>query len=489
MTHFFKHLSLRIWVTILTGGLITLYMQPYLHPFFGIGYSVLTASFVFIFIFFITGYLFNKIGNSLLKGFIKEAASLERFGKNSLAEKTFRKALTVYDSFLRSPFTTNKNTVGLKKQIAQFYTAGTVQNQFSESFIISYLTENPGDKEIARRWLSRHDEKVLSEKKYHEITGLLSETYPKSLSVQAKLSKVFLYAMRTDFTALNTYKTVIDANKKVSDLVLDELARIFIVSGRADDHALEIYIRAWKLLKRREQLAGGLYACLKWVPETDSTRSNLIAAKMLIKRIDPEDLDVMLEDFKKPELKIKKKAAPGKKSINISRVISLPFTWIFSCIRKIGELFKKSVSASASLVRKTRKSNYTKPLLKWGAVLLTLSILTFFLSSTVIHLFKKQTPEKTASAILKITIDDPFTIQVAAYRKEENARKYVSTLKKAELDAYYIIVLSSQKKWYQVRISHFKDKNSAREYGLSLKKRGLIKDFYVANYQSPSNNP
>jgi hypothetical protein len=36
--------------------------------------------------------------------------------------------------------------------------------------------------------------------------------------------------------------------------------------------------------------------------------------------------------------------------------------------------------------------------------------------------------------------------------------------------------------YHQVRISHFRDQQSARDFGRSLKSRGLIEDFYVTNY-------
>ena len=42
-----------------------------------------------------------------------------------------------------------------------------------------------------------------------------------------------------------------------------------------------------------------------------------------------------------------------------------------------------------------------------------------------------------------------------------------------------------KKKWYQGRVSHFVSKKSAIAYGESLKKKGLIDDFYVANYSRP----
>jgi hypothetical protein len=77
---------------------------------------------------------------------------------------------------------------------------------------------------------------------------------------------------------------------------------------------------------------------------------------------------------------------------------------------------------------------------------------------------------------------DPYTLQVAAYLKQEYALKLVQDLKTKGLDAYYTETTSSGQRWYQVRISHFADQQSAREFGRNLKWKGLIDDFYVTNY-------
>ena len=82
-------------------------------------------------------------------------------------------------------------------------------------------------------------------------------------------------------------------------------------------------------------------------------------------------------------------------------------------------------------------------------------------------------------------ITEPFTIQGAAYLEPDYAQRYVTQLKKQGLDAYWTEAATGNKRWYQVRLSHFKDKNSARAYGESLKARGIFDDYYVANYQRP----
>jgi cell division septation protein DedD len=74
---------------------------------------------------------------------------------------------------------------------------------------------------------------------------------------------------------------------------------------------------------------------------------------------------------------------------------------------------------------------------------------------------------------------------VAAYIKKEHAQKYVAELKALKLDAYWTEAKGVKTQWYQVRLSHFPDKASARTYGETLKAKGIIDDFYVANYQQP----
>jgi hypothetical protein len=79
-------------------------------------------------------------------------------------------------------------------------------------------------------------------------------------------------------------------------------------------------------------------------------------------------------------------------------------------------------------------------------------------------------------------VADPFTLQVAAYLKQEFALKRVEELKRKGLDAYWTETSSGGKLWYQVRIAHFPDQATARAYGRILKDKGVIDDFYVTGY-------
>ena len=74
---------------------------------------------------------------------------------------------------------------------------------------------------------------------------------------------------------------------------------------------------------------------------------------------------------------------------------------------------------------------------------------------------------------------------MAAYLKPEYAKSYVQDLKKRGLDAYWSEAVRGDKRWYQVRVSHFATKQFARDYGEKLKAEGVIDDYYVANFSRP----
>jgi cell division protein FtsN len=105
--------------------------------------------------------------------------------------------------------------------------------------------------------------------------------------------------------------------------------------------------------------------------------------------------------------------------------------------------------------------------------------------NTALHFSPATQPVEKQPPPVAAPVTDPFTLQVAAYLKESDARRYTDQLRKNDLDAYWTLASGGGKTWYQVRISHFKTKAEARAVGEDLKQRGLIGDYYVANYKRP----
>ena len=103
--------------------------------------------------------------------------------------------------------------------------------------------------------------------------------------------------------------------------------------------------------------------------------------------------------------------------------------------------------------------------------------------NTVGHLNLKEESGLRSATPVKPVVTDPFTLQVAAYLKPQYARNYVQKLKQQGLDAYWSEAVRGEKRWYQVRVSHFATKQAARDFGAKLKNSGIIEDYYVANYR------
>ena len=135
---------------------------------------------------------------------------------------------------------------------------------------------------------------------------------------------------------------------------------------------------------------------------------------------------------------------------------------------------------AAGLVRNSRR---TRQFLA-GTLIFGLALgIGALVMNTVRHLaVQEASTEKAAASPVNVTTD-PFTLQVAAYLKPEYARAYIRQLKKRGVDAYWSEAVRGDKKWYQVRVSHFATKQAAREYGQRLKAEGIIDDYYVANYR------
>jgi hypothetical protein len=83
--------------------------------------------------------------------------------------------------------------------------------------------------------------------------------------------------------------------------------------------------------------------------------------------------------------------------------------------------------------------------MKWGAMGLFMIALGGLVVNTAVHLADTFQPVENAPAPVDVPVTDPFTLQVAAYVKESDARRYVAQLKGQGLDAYWTRASGSSK--------------------------------------------
>ncbi len=95
---------------------------------------------------------------------------------------------------------------------------------------------------------------------------------------------------------------------------------------------------------------------------------------------------------------------------------------------------------------------------------------------------KSETEKAAAAAPQTVQQETRFALQVAAVKSRRSAEKELRRLKKAGLDA---VLLSPARKggWYKIRVGGFATKEQAKQKGIELRNKKIIRDFFVVNYQ------
>jgi len=401
------------------------------------------------------------------------------------AERRFRQAVAVFNSFLMSPLVKKQKTDALTARVARFYLARARKTYDAEIFLISYLQSNPQDEEVAENWIQQVESRGGLKEEHQDLAYLIGSAHPKNRTIQSVLARFYLTLERTDFPALQTYRRVLKTDQRLPVDFLKDLADLFLRERRADEWALAIYLKAIEETDHRPELLSGIAACVRWISLTDRNKPLLQQAYAYLDGIDAAEIQRLSAGFKPPGPFAEQQAVQRsiKKRTSFLQTTGAVLQTFYEDVSTLPVWFYRQIRSAAQWTLQSKKSRrvFTGVLLVgFSAAVVVLVI------NTVGHLVKTETPVAQKIEKAPETITDPFTLQVAAYLKPSYARAYVEKLKKQGLDAYWREAISANKKWYQVRVSHFPDKKSARDLGESLKARGIIDDYYVANFVAPS---
>jgi hypothetical protein len=246
-----------------------------------------------------------------------------------------------------------------------------------------------------------------------------------------------------------------------------------------------IYLKAIEESDHRPEILRGIAACVRWISLTERNKPLLKQAYAYLDGIDPAEIKKMSTGFKPPVPLADQQAVQRsiQKRPSFLQTTGAVLQTFYEDLTTLPVWILQQMRSAVRWALQSKKSRqvFTVVLL----VGLSAAVVVLVIN-TVGHLVKTEAPvaQKIEKAPEKIT--DPFTLQVAAYLKPVHAKKFVENLKKQGLDAYWREAISTNKKWYQVRVSHFPDKKSARDFGESLKAKGIIDDYYVANFIAPS---
>ena len=484
MVYTLRHLIFRIWATALVGGLLSLLILPAFQGHIGLEWTLLPVVAILLLVFTVIGWFLNRLGMNSVEHLIGEATAWERAGVLREAEKTFQKAVAVLDSVMLSPLAKKRESAYLAARLARFYLARVDKNHASEEFIISYLQSHPEDEEVAENWLQQVESQGGLKKEHYELVSRIGNAQPRNMTVQRLLARFYLAAHRTDFPALQTYRHVLNGDISAATDIVNHLATLFIKEGRTDDWALQIYLHAFEHGGERPQLLKGIAACVHWIQETRRTRPALQEARRLLETFDEANLEEMRAGFNPPYLEpIEQKVA---RKIRAGSALWKLCIWIGSGLfRVIASVFFIIIDRTKALIYFIKASRRSRLIIEWSMMALLFVGVVILVVNTAGHLIKKEKSLSEKKELTEVAITDPFTIQVAAYLRPEDAQRYLRYLRKRGLDSYWTKRRGAEKTYYQVRVSHFADKASAKAYGASLKAQGIIDDFYVANYERP----
>jgi len=484
MVYTLRHLIFRTWATALVGGLLSLLILPAFQGHIGLEWTLLPVVAILLLVFTVIGWFLNRLGVNSVERLIGEATAWERAGVLREAEKTFQKAVAVLDSVMLSPLAKKRESAYLAARLARFYLARVDKNHASEEFIIFYLQSHPEDEEVAENWLQQVESQGGLKKEHYELASRIGNAQPRNMTVQRLLARFYLAAHRTDFPALQTYRHVLNGDISAATDIVNHLATLFIKEGRTDDWALRVYLHAFKHGGERPQLLKGIAACVHWIQETRRTRPALQESRRLLESFDEANLEEMRAGFNPPYLEPIEQEGPRK--IRAESALWKLCIWIGSGLfRVIPSAFFIIIDRTKALIYFIKASRRSRLIIEWSMMALLIVGIVILVVNTAGHLIKKEKSLSEKKELTEVAITDPFTIQVAAYLRPEDAQRYLRYLRKRGLDAYWTKRRGAEKTYYQVRVSHFADKASAKAYGASLKAQGIIDDFYVANYERP----
>ncbi len=475
MISLFKHLTVRLWLTAMLGGVLCMAILPWWQQFFGLHWLMVPVLVMLSICFGTIGWLLNRLGISLMGRYINEATVWERAGMTAEAENALQQAAALFDSIWLSPLQRRKRSAWITAILARFYLGQASRSSYARHMVATYLHRYPEDQHVAEGWL----EQVLNWEHYStiefEAAARIGAVLGDLERIQQLLMQFYLNNGRSDFDALQMYKQVWQQQSFPSELV-SALTRLLLNEGVLTHWALQVYLCAWR--SGIKDALDGIAAAVHWLQPTVENRQDLELARHAV-------FDVPADRIKALAGRFKPTAHETRDQLRQRTSRNRPAGWRTKVVAK--ELVTSSrswaqttVSRSAVIGKQAWAQAFAHPAIVGSA--LVLLIMALFVLGWQLR-GRSQAPLPSLPIEEVKPVIEPFTIQVAAYVKSEDAQRVVDRLVQQQLDAFWTQATSADHTWYQVKVGHFETKEQARLYGQDLKTRGLIDDFYVANYQ------
>lgn len=479
MNALLKNITARLWLTALAGGLICLILLPAWEHLFGLRWMILPAVVILSATFASAGWVMNRLGIAFARRQVHEATAWERSGMTREAENGFQHAAALFDGFWLSPLFRRKKAPWLYGVLAKFHLSQFPGAPHTRSLAAGYLRHYPQDRIVAESWL----EGLVSRKQFsdeeHAAAACVGEALGHHPAIQQLLMQFFLAGGRMDFDAQMIYRQAWKAQQPLETRQVHELARLLLRESMINPWTFQVYLKAYQ--EGMADALAGVAAGLHLVPLGEEGRKDLATARQLVAGLDAEKIQRLGAGFKAPEEEPIRGATGGSARLGkplASRVVESVESVLSSVIKGLRDALASGRGWLAGL--KPRYVLYGLGI--FGACGLVMWMVLSGRPSKAPTSAPERESGGKVSVENKVVITDPFTIQVAAYLSARDAQKVVDQLAGQKLDAFWTQATGANRTWYQVKVSHFPTRKAAQRYGLDLKSRGLIDDFFVSNY-------
>jgi len=439
---------------------------------------VLPAVIILCFCFFLFGWLMNQLGKVVIRRQVAEAAVWERAGMNTEAEAAFEQAKSIYDSFWLSPVQRRQFAKWITQRLARFYLVQPAADQDGQAMVMSYLIMQPQDHAVALGWLEAALHREHHTREEHDLAGRIAEALAQNYDIQKLLMQFFLSDGRVDFVAMQTYRQV--WSEDLPQSLVQVLAKVLLNEFYIDDWALQVYLKAYAL--GDPECIEGIAAGVHLLRPNEDNRQFLANAETIVAKLDESRQIELARQFQ--PIKVENNQHPKTKPRTTFTAMGKSVVSFWQTIGQNIRLMPKRVETQVKRVSILLQQS---PKVRNAIIFAVLFCMGSALVITGWHIFRLQTPAPQTSATTVVPtptpISDPFTIQVAAYLSPEDAQRFVDRLNSQGVDAFFTKANSLDRTWYQVKVSHFATKEEAGKFGEMLKSKGLIDDFYVANYK------
>jgi hypothetical protein len=501
-------MTIRLWITALAGGLICMVLAPQWQRLMGLTGLWIPMATVLTGCFVLCGFVMNRLGLAFIRRQIAEAAVWERAGMNAEAEAAFERAKALFDGFWLAPLQRRQNADWIMLRLARFCITQPSMGNAGHTIVSAYLDRHPEDEAVALGWLERALRQEVHTRNEHEAAARINDASQDNEKVQRLLMQFYLSNGRSDFEAMQTYRRVWRWADDLPDSMIRQLARLLVNETCLNDWGLQVYLKGYALGDVR--CLEGLAASVRWLRLDPDNRDDLAQADRILAGLDEAQRTKLFQLFENSET-FSDNCTKGKTFVDEdaegktfadddSEEAGRPFRSKTSGLRhrftvlwqgrqrRLASFAKQICTAkqhfgTSNRLRRLWPSGRLGRIATCAVAAGALSILIVVGWQTVGRKPAVPSPAPQPQAPTASTpTSDPFTIQVAAYLKAEDAQSNVDRLKQQNIDAFWTKATSGNRTWYQVKVSHFASKDAARNYGEALKTQGKIDDFYVANY-------